>query len=172
MPGSLGVHSPSQDESVICMVRWCAALVVVVLTGCGSSNPCPVGEESPPRRHVHANGLQLSVGETCKITKTSVGFVIETPNKDRVRNPFTVSIELLATRPEATGRRVRYLGSGRILWYSATYPADPGMGGPEWELVAFEHMGDHWIRYREHKQDERQPHELWDIARGLSYVPP
>jgi hypothetical protein len=122
--------------------------------------------------HVHANGLQLSVSETCQIGATPVGFVIEPPNKDDLRYPFYVSIQLLATPPKATGHRVRYLGSGRILWYSATQGEGGGSGDPDWEMIAFEHVGNHWIEYRENKQDEWQPGELWEIARGLIYVPP
>ena len=154
---------------------------MAVLAGCdsGSSNPCPVGayandpsqQAVPLKAHVHANGLQLSAAETCQVRTTPVGFVIVSSINDHLRYPFQVSVELLETQPQATGHRVRYLGSGRILWYSATHPEESGMGGPEWEMIAFEHVGNRWIRYREDKQDEWEPDELWDIAQGLRYLP-
>ena len=91
-------------------------------------------------------------------------------NADR-RDPFTVLIELLATPPEATGHRVRFPGSWRILWYAATHEEEGGSSGWEWTVDAFEHVGDHWIQYREYKLSEREPDELWEIARGLRYLP-
>lgn len=122
--------------------------------------------------HAHANGLQLSVSATCQVGATPVGFVIEPHNKNDTRYPFRVSIQLLATPPQTTGHRVRYLGSGRLLWYSATHGEGVGSGDPDWEMIAFEHVGDRWIQYRETKQDEWQPGELWMIARGLRFPSP
>ena len=161
-----------------------AALVMAVLAGCGNlksddSNPCPLAnytggrsaQAGPPKMHIHPNGLQLSVSETCQVGTTPAGFVIEPPDPHNLRYPFSVSIQLLATPPAATGHRLRYLGSGRILWYSATHRESVGSGDPEWELLAFEHVGNHWIEYRENKQDEGQPEELWEIAQGLRYLP-
>lgn len=157
-----------------------AVLVMAVLAGCGSggsSNPCPVGRyaseqgapDTPQKMHVHANGLQLSVSETCQVRTTPMGFVVEPFNNADHRYPFYVSIQLLTTRPESTGYRVRYLGSGRILWYSATHGEGAGSGDPAWEIIAVEHVSNRWIQYRESKQEEWQPRELWKVARGLRY---
>ena len=124
--------------------------------------------------HVHANGLQLSVSETLyRVGTTPVGFVLipASPSNNHRRDPFTVSIQLLATSPKATGHQVRYLSSVRALWYTATHDEEGGSSGWEWTVVAFEHVGNHWIQYQESKLSERQPDELWEIAQGLRYLP-
>lgn len=150
-----------------------ALLFTAALAGCGGSNSsatCRSTQAAPIEKHVHANGLQLFTSETCQVTTTPAGFVIEPSNKEELRYPFRVLIELLPARPRVTTYRVHYAGSGRILWYSATHAAAVGSGDPDWEVIAFEHVGDHWIQYREMKQDEGQPGELWELARGLSYI--
>jgi hypothetical protein len=96
--------------------RIAAALIVTaVLAGCGSSDLSPIAVE----KHVHENGLQLFIPKTCQATTTQAGFLIEPRNKHDLRYPFSVSIELLPARPRITMYRVRYLGSGRIVWYSS-----------------------------------------------------
>mgnify|MGYP007039446923 CR=1 FL=1 len=145
---------------------WVALLMTAVLAGCDSSTPELL------QTYAHPNGLRLSVSESCKVRITTAGFVIEPMDARQQRNPFVVSVALLAERPKDNLYRVHYVGSGRILWYSATYPEPTGMGGPEWEIIAVERVGKHWIEYRERKQDEWQPRELWKIARELSYAPP
>jgi hypothetical protein len=114
-----------------------AVLAMAVLAGCGSSNPrpaarfvesCLVPQAAPLKTHVHGNGLQLSVSETCKVTITSAGFVVEPPDWRQLRYPFKVSIQL-QTAPPKVKRQVHYLGSGRFLWYSATSEGDQGASG-------------------------------------------
>jgi hypothetical protein len=153
---------------------------MAVLAGCGSSNPGQAASsigadqspQSTPQLHVHANGLQLSVPETYQVGTTLVGFVIEPTGNNHRRNPITISIQLLATPPETKGHRVRYLGSQRVLWYTATRDEEGGSSGVEWTVVAFEQVGNHWIQYRENKLSESEPEELWGIAMGLRYLPP
>ncbi|MET0533985.1 MAG: Tsi3 family protein [Steroidobacter sp.] len=139
-------------------------LAMVLLGGCGDSQT-PVGAS-----HVHANGLRLIVSEDFKVTTTPSGFWVETVHV--TRSPIEVSIALLTTRPKSVGYRFRYLGSGRILWYSVTHEQEGGSGGVDYTVVAFEHVGEHWIAYRQVRQSEAQPvFELWQIASGLRYVP-
>jgi hypothetical protein len=79
-----------------------------------------------------------------------------------------VFIQLLETPPESMGWRVNYLGSGRIAWYSVTHEEEGGSGGVDYTLIAFEHVGKRWIRYRQVRQGESEPaFELWEIAHGL-----
>jgi hypothetical protein len=155
---------------------------MAVLAGCGSSNPrpaarfvesCLVPQAAPLKTHVHGNGLQLSVSETCKVTITSAGFVVEPPDWRQLRYPFKVSIQL-QTAPPKVKRQVHYLGSGRFLWYSATSEGDQGASGdPLWDVTAYERVGvgNDWVQYWENRQDEWLPGELWEVARGLRYVP-
>jgi hypothetical protein len=99
-----------------------------------------------------------------------VGFRVETVHD--TRSPIEVSIQLLETPPKATGYRFSYLGSGRILWYSVTHETEGGSGGVDYTMVAFEHVGNRWIRYRQVRQGEGEPvFELWEIAQGLLYLP-
>jgi len=148
---------------------------MAVLAGCGSSDPIPAGfgrgPQGTPQPHVHANGLQLSVYETYQVKTTPVGFVIEPVGNRLLRQPIIVHIQLLASRPKAIGYRFWYLGSGRILWYSVTHEETGGSGGAEHTLIAFEHVGNHWIRYDQVRQAEEELFELWEIARGVRYVP-
>jgi hypothetical protein len=137
-----------------------------MLAGCGSPNPEVV---TPP--HVHVNGLQLSVsGTDFHVTTTPTGFLLEPPNNDQLRTPFSVSIQLLATEPKTVGRRVRYVGKGRILWYTVTREKEGGSGGVDYTVIAFEHVGNRWIQYSQTKQAESTPLEVFEIARGLRYV--
>lgn len=144
-----------------------ALLISAVLAGCSGRSSPPT---TPLKKHTHANGVQLFTPETCQVTTTPAGFVIEPSNKHDLRYPFRISVELLPARPKVTTYRMHYLGDGRLLWYFATQGEAAGSGDPEWEMIAFEHVGDAWIQYRETKQDERRPGEIWEIARGLSYV--
>jgi len=146
--------------------RMWVVLLLTVLAGCDSPPPGPL------QRHVHPNGLRLSVPESSVVTTTAAGFVIEPVDKNHIRYPFVVSVALLAERPKDRLYRLHYAGNGRILWYSATHDEGVGSGDPAWEMLAVERLGKHWIQYRESKQAEWQPHELWDIAQMLSYVPP
>src|SRR5687768_9355993 len=104
-----------------------AVLVMAVLAGCDSTNPstaansasdypCRDLQAAPLKVHVHPNGLQLSVSESCQVTTTPVGFVIEPPNAVQLRNPFVISVVLMEAPPKARGHRVHYTGSGRFLW--------------------------------------------------------
>ena len=156
-------------------------LVMVLLAACDSPNArAPArstgpgrSSQEPLRLHVHANGLQLSVSETWQVTTTPAGFVIQpAPPHNTTRTPIVVSIQLLATPPAGKGHRVRHLSSGRILRYTLTQEKSDGSGGAYHTVVAFERMGDHWIQYRQEKQAELSPaFELWEIARGLRYIP-
>jgi hypothetical protein len=160
--------------------RICAAIVVTAaLAACDTPSP-----DASATSHVHANGLQLSVHEgpcvstpgalpreSYDVALTSVGFgLIPCDNRNR-RQPFTISVELLDTAPKSTGHRFRYLGSGRIAWYRASHSDEGGSSGFEWDVDAFERVGKRWIQYSEHKLDEDQPSELWDIAQGTRYTP-
>jgi hypothetical protein len=152
-----------------------AVLVMAVLAGCGSSDPIPAafgrGPQGTPQLHLHANGLQLSVYETYQVRPTPVGFVIEPAGNPVLRQPIIVDIQLLASRPKAIGYRFSYLGSGRILWYSVTHEETGGSGGAVHTLIAFEHVGNRWIRYAQERQSEDEIFELWEIAQGVRYVP-
>jgi hypothetical protein len=150
------------------------ALVALLFLGVWTGAFETIGDSPPkgtPQVHVHANGLQLSLRENYRVTTTPVGFVIEPPNNEHLRQPLTVSVRLLKTAPEATGHRLHYLGSWRIAWYTATHDEEGGSSGVDWTVLAFEHVGDHWIEYGERKLSEWEPNELWEIARALRYVP-
>ena len=151
-----------------------ATFALVVLSGCGSSDRSAAEDAERlaaevPRVHVHPIGLQLSIAPGYLVMTTPVGFAIAPVNNAHLRDPINISIELLATPPESTGIRLRYLGSGRLLWYSVERIKEGGSSGWEWSVVAFEHVGEKWIKYRENKLTERQPDELWEIARGLAF---
>jgi len=145
---------------------WAALLLTALLAGCDSAPPGSL------QTHVHPNGLRLSVSESSLVTTTTAGFVIEAVAKNRMHYPFVVSVALLTQRPKGRLYRVHYAGDGRILWYSATHDEGVGSGDPAWEMIAVERVGTHWIEYRETRQDEWPPHEMWDIAQRVSYIPP
>jgi hypothetical protein len=158
-----------------------AVLVMATMAGCHSSNLGSAANsagsgrspQGAPQMHVHANGLQLSVSEAYRVSTTPKGFVLTpaSPSNNDRRDPLTVSIQLLATPPQITGYRERRLSSERVLSYTASHEEEGGSSGVNWTMVAFEHVGDHWIQYQENKLAEREPDELWGIAGGSRYIP-
>ena len=145
-----------------------AVLVMAGLAGCGGASSIPA--RGPQQLHVNPNGLQLSVSTIFAVRTTPTGFVIE-PVSRFTRSPLSISVQLMAKRPQDAGYRFRYLGSGRIAWYTLTEEPTPGSSGSYCTLIAAEHVGDRWVRYFQEKLTEDQIFELWEIADGLRYVP-
>jgi hypothetical protein len=157
-----------------------AVFAVALLAGCGNSRPNAAASsidadrspEGAPQVHVHANGLQLAVSaKAYQVTTTPTGFSLEPPNNDQLRTPFSVSIQLLESPPKATGHRVHYVDAGRMLRYTVTHEEEGGSAGVLYTVAAFEHVGNHWIQYSQTRQAEEMPGEVFQIARGVRYVP-
>jgi len=153
---------------------------MALLAGCESSDPDAAASsvdagrlpEGAQEVHVHANGVQLMVSaKIYQVTTTPTGFSLEPLNNDQLRTPFSVSIQLLASPPKAMGHRVHYVDSGRMLRYTVTHEKEGGSAGVLYTVVAFEHVGTHWIRYSQTRQAEEMPGEVFQIARGVRYAP-
>ena len=102
-------------------------LLMAALAGCSShGNPCPVhrpdglrSDEPSPQEPIFIPTACICSSADCEVSPTPVGFVVEPYGGGRnMRNPFSIAIGLQAMPPEETGYRVRYAGSGRLLWHS------------------------------------------------------